>query len=107
MVNLEKTVMDPPEKKGRRSEKGNIEFSETMGLNEYMKMQRAEILSDPNIYFTKQELGLNDREPTEEEAWKHYSQNGGPEDFRWRHLRYRNDVSLEEKEKYYYSDHQS
>ncbi len=93
MSNFEQGILGSTAK-----EEKEVAFDSTMSLEEYMKVQKNEALSDPNMYFAGLEL---ERKPSEEEAIMYYMQHGGPEDFAYRNLRHRSDIDEETKNKYY------
>jgi hypothetical protein len=94
MSNFEKTTIDF----GGEKEESEEFFDNTLGLAEYLNLQKKEALGETNLYFAGRELG---HKPTEDEAMSHYVFYGGADDFRKRNLRHRKDVPRKEKYKYY------
>ncbi|MBD3248086.1 hypothetical protein GF382_02240 [Candidatus Falkowbacteria bacterium] len=97
MNSFEEAVLEPPIEKKTEE----IVFDKTMDLAAYLKAQAEEAMSDPNMYFAGRELG---HRPTEDEAMMYYSLNGGSDDFKWRNLRHRSDISEDDKIKFYFNN---
>lgn len=52
-----------------------------MKLAEYNEKQKEEILGDDNMSFAREKLGHH---PSDDEAARHYIENGGADDYRKR-----------------------
>lgn len=59
-------------------EEKEINGKPVLPLAEYAERQKQEMLGADNCYFAEKELG---HPPTPQEAAKHYTEHGGPEDF--------------------------